>query len=115
MSSFNYYKKAGFVNWDTHRDISNSASNIVIKSPTASMRLTVTGLTISANVAGTIAFYFGGSVQRKIAQFVSSGSSQIFPVFSNWESTGTDAPFYAVTSAAGTEGWKITAEGFELN
>lgn len=116
MSAFQFYKTLGQSQvTPKHRDISSAATNVVVWTPTTSTRIAVTNLTISSNLGGTIALFFGGANQIKLAEFFMVGSTSFSPVISSWESTAQDAPLYAVVSQSGPNGWKVTAEGFELD
>lgn len=116
MSAFQYYKSLGYsYAGPKYRDISNAGANLVVWQPTSSMRIALTEITISAITAGTIALFFGGANNaQKLGEFISSGSVNITPSISSWESTAKDAPLYAVAGSSGTNGWRITVNGFEL-
>lgn len=118
MSAFQFYKTLGdrTPGKPQHQEILAGGSNITIWTPAASMRVVVTNLNISTNLGGTIRFFFGGAEQYKLAEFFMGGSSTLTPSISAWESTAKDAPLYAVVSASTSNaGWKISAEGFELD
>lgn len=117
MSAFLFYKTLGQQQVSPkHKDISTAATNTVIWTPNTSMRIALTNIVVSSNLGGTIAFFFGGANNaQKLAEFGMLGSTVFAPAISCWESTAQDAPLYAVVSAGGTNGWKVTAEGFELD
>jgi len=116
MTAFQFYKTLGEQQvTPKQKYISATNTNTVVWTPTTSMRIAVTHLSISTNPGGTIQFWFGGANQIRLAEFEMAASSTIFPVIGSWESTATDAPLFAVASQNGTgNGWSITAEGFEL-
>lgn len=118
MSAFQFYKTLGQQQvTPKNRTISNAstAANVVLWSPTTSTRIAVTNLHISCNTGGTIAFFFGGNNQIKLAEFSVASSATISPVIGAWESTAQDAPLYANVSTGATNAWSVTAEGFELD
>jgi hypothetical protein len=112
--SWDFYKSSGYAPVIKHRDISNPTANNVVWTPLASMRIVICSLTVSSNLGGTIAFFFGGNQQVKLAELSMGSSFTLAPEIEGWESTAIDAPLYAVASSGGTNGWKVTAEGFEL-
>lgn len=116
MSAFQFYKTLGEQQvTPKQKYISAANTNTVVWTPTTSMRIAVTNLTISTNPGGTIQLWFGGANQIRLCEFEMGASTTISPVISSWESTATDAPLFAVASASGTgNGWSVTAEGFEL-
>lgn len=114
MSAFQYYKTLGQTQIFKHKDISNTG-NVVVWQPATSLRIALTNLSVSSNLGGTIAIFFGGANQSKLAEFYVGGSVTISPVISCWESTATDAPLFVTTSSGGVNGWKVSAEGFELD
>lgn len=119
MSAFNFYKNQGYSQVaPKHRTISNAvvASTITLWTPTTNQRIALTELAISSNLAGTIAFYFGGNNQdQKLAEFSVGSSSTIAPNISSWESTAINAPLLIRVSHGATNGWQVTGAGFELD
>ena len=118
MSAFQYYKSRGYSPVSPkYRSISNATSaNIVVWTPTTSMRIAVTNVVISCNPGGTLAFFFGGAnAAQKLGEFTVGASSTVNPSISGWESTALDAPLYVTASTGGTNAWQITVEGFELD
>lgn len=102
------------------RSISNAVvtSTITFVTPSAGKRIALTNLTIAANAAGTIAFYFLQSETQheyKIAEFTSSGSAFINPYIQCWEATAVVAPIGIRVSTGLTNAWNVNAEGFELD
>lgn len=116
--SWNYYREQGYQQvFPKYREISNASTsaNIVLWTPASSMRIAVTGASVSCNPGGTIAFFFGGNNSAlKIAQYTIGASTTIYPEIDSWESTATDAPLYVNISTGTTNGYTITVEGFEL-
>lgn len=116
MSAFAFYKTLGQQQVTPKRVYINSGNtNVVVWTPYSSTRIALTNLHISSNPGGTIQIFFGGANQIKLAEFNVAASSTISPVISSWESTAQDAPLYAVASVGGTNGWSVTAEGFDLD
>ena len=119
MSSFNFFREKGYQQLaPIYREISNAvvATTITLYTPPTGSRLAVTNLAISANTAGTMAFYWLQSANQnefKLAQFTVGGSSTIVPVV-NWESTAVVAPLGVRFSHGATNGWAVTVEGFQL-
>ena len=115
MSAFAYYKSIGYQQVSPkQQEIITAGSKINIWSPTTSMRIAVTNLVVSSGPGGTIQLWFGGNNQIKLVELYLGASTSFGPVISNWESTATDAPLFGVVSSAISGGWRITAEGFEL-
>ena len=86
--------------------------------PTTSTKVVLTGLAIqNNNAAGTIEFTWGNINidNRRIFAFMVGASSQIFPSFGPIEGTMYDRSIFANVSASGSDGWKVTAMGFEIN
>ena len=119
MSAFEYFKSKGHRQLaPIYRSISNAvvASTITLVTPVG--RIALTNLSIQANTAGTIAFYFGQSANQheyKLAEFTSSGSAMIIPYIKAWESTAVAAPILVRVSVGPTNGWAVNAEGFDLD
>lgn len=118
MSAFQFYKTLGQQQVTPKFKRVSTSGNTVVWTPYTSMRIAVTNLTVTCSntLGGTIAFYFGGTNNAlQLAEFGMAASTTISPVISCWESTAQDAPFYAVATAAGTNNWTVTAEGFDLD
>ncbi len=100
------------------RLISNASvtGTITLKTPQTGARLAITNVTVGANAAGTIAFYFGGKHDNDtpIAMYHVASSSQVTPNIQCWESTATDSPLEAMVSTGLTNAWNVQVEGFEL-
>lgn len=118
MSAFKYFKEKGHIQLaPLYRLISNAVVANTITLYTPVNRLALTNLSIQANAAGTIAFYFGQSANQneyKLAEFTSSGSAMIIPNIQCWESTAVAAPILIRVSTGLTNAWSVNAEGFEL-
>lgn len=116
--SWDYYKSQGYQQVSPKtRLISNAGlTGVVVWTPTSSLRIVLNSLSIACmSTGGTIEFYFGGNNNaQKLATFVVAGSTTIYPEIEGWESTAIDAPLYVNLSNAPTNGWSVTAEGFEL-
>ena len=115
--SWDFYKSQGYQNvTPKYKEIPVGNVNNVIWTPTSSMRIVVNSIIVTSQMAGTIAFYFGGKNNAyQICTLSTAGSFTIAPEIEGWESTAIDAPFYAVASVSSpTTPWTVTAEGFEL-
>lgn len=113
MSAVDYYISKGYT--PTWRHVSTSgAGTIAVWTPTTSTRILLTELTVSSNLGGTILFTFGNLGGSKIFEFFLSSSTTISPFIGAIESTMYDRGLYASVSGGGTDGFKITASGFEL-
>lgn len=86
-----------------------------IWTPTTSTRVVLTDLTISSNLGGTILITIGNLAGSKVFEFFVGSSSTISPSIGAIESTAYDRSFFAAPSQSGTNGWKVTAMGFEID
>ena len=111
MSATNFYLEKGYTPVFRHRDISGIGT-ATVWTPTTNTRIVLTGLSISANLAGTIAFYWA-SADTKLFEFYVGGSSTIIPIV-HLESSLQNLTLDARTSSGGINGWKVTAMGFEI-
>lgn len=119
MSAYYYFKKNQYQRLaPIYREISNAAVASTITLVTPIGRIALTNLTIAANAAGTIAFYFAQSAtqhQYKIAEFTSGGSAFINPSIEAWECTAVATPVVIRVSTGLTNAWSVNAEGFDLD
>jgi hypothetical protein len=114
--SWDFYRAAGYMQvTPKYKEIDTGNANSIVWTPTSSLRIALTNLTLSSAVPGTIAFFFGGKNQIKLGQFYVAGSITFSPDIDSWESTATDAPLYAVVSGSSAAPWTVTAEGFEID
>lgn len=118
MSATEFYLNKGYTPVFRHRDLSG-VGTATVWTPTTSTRIVVTNLAISSNLGGTIAFYWGNSggpalsPENKLFDFALGSSANIFPAI-HLESTYYDRILTANVSGGGTNGWKVTAVGFEI-
>lgn len=113
MSAIEFYLNRGH-SPQTKTVTINGLDTITVWSPSTSTKVAVTNLNISANNAGSIAFYWGNLAGSKIAEFIFSGSANIAPVIGCWEGTAYDRTLFAKLSASATDGVRVNMTGFEL-
>lgn len=90
-------------------------STIAVWTPTTSTRIVLTGLDIGSGPGGTIRFTFGNLGGATIAEYMMAGSVSISPRFDGIESTTYDRSLFVSVSGGTSDGWRITAYGFELS
>jgi len=112
MSAIEFYLNKGFTP-QNRVVVINGTDTIAVWTPTTSTRVSVTDLSISANNAGTIAFYWGNLAGSKIAEFVFAGSSNISPAIGVWEGTAYDRILFAKLVTSATDGVRVNLTGFE--
>ena len=114
MSANPYYLDAG-ITPQTRYQRFDATTTLAIWTPTTSTRVVLTGLTITNNaVAGTILFTFGNLAGSRIAEFAVAASTTIMPAIGSIECTAYDREIFARPSSSPSNGWSITAQGFEL-
>lgn len=113
MSAANFYLEKGYTPAYKTTAI-NGLDTISVWTPTTSTKVVITGMTISNNPAGTIAFYFGNLAGTKFAEFVLAGSSTVSPNIGMVDVGTFDRSVFAKVSASASDGWRITLTGFEL-
>lgn len=114
MSAYEFYKFLGAKKWDAQTKIEAANTNKIVYTPNSSLRIVLTNLQVASNVAGSIQLWFGGNANRMLFEANLGASAFITPVISGIESTAIDAVLYAVVSNTSGNGWKISAEGFEI-
>lgn len=117
MAGETYYLQQGYVRrWE--QTTADAIGTIAILSPNTSNRIILTGLCISSNPGGSILISVGyrgmASSSDTIAEFYVAGSSTVHPELGPIEVDAIDRNIYASFSASGSNGWKITATGFEM-
>ena len=112
MSATEYYLNKGFTCLNKSVVVSGTGT-FTVWAPVAGRRVVVTGISISANPAGTVAFYFDNGDDR-IALFNLSASSNISPTIGAWESTVASGRIFGKLSASQTDGSAVNATGFEI-
>lgn len=87
-----------------------------IFSPSTSMRVVLTALTIANTAApsGTFVITMGNVGGSKVAEFFVAGSASISPVIGAIETTAFDRAFFGTPTSSPSAGWQVTAYGFEL-
>lgn len=116
MSAFQFYKTLNYPHWEIKEEVISSNTTIVVKSPLAANRLAVTNLNIAANLAGSIQIWFTGDDNRLLFEGYVGGSGFITPSISGWETSARSSSLAAKASTTQSgNGWRITAEGFELD
>lgn len=115
MSTDNFYLKSSRTPQWRFQSF-GGAGTLAIWSPTTSTKVVLTGLTMSSNLGGTFALYWSrSSGGTKIAEFTVGASATISPIIGAIEGTTYDATLWGNVSATGTDGFKVTAFGFELD
>ena len=114
MSAIEFYLNKGFTPVNKTVTLSGLGT-AAVWTPSTSTRVSVTNLAISANNAGTIAFYWGNLAGSKISEFLFAGSSNVSPMIGVWEGTMYDREIFAkLGGASATDGVRINLTGFEL-
>ena len=112
MSATNFYLEKGFT--PTWKTVSfGGAGTITVWTPRTSTRIVLTQLVVASNLGGSSAFYFGNLAGDKIVQFNHAASSVISTEL-HADSGTMDRTLVGNVSAAGTDGVKVSAFGFEL-
>ena len=114
MSTPTFYSNGKTLQWRT-AEIRGVGSTIAVWTPTTSTRVVLTGLDIGSGPGGTIRFTFGNLAGAKIVEYMMSASTSISPRFDGIESTVYDRSLFVSVSGGTSDGWRITAYGFELN
>lgn len=114
MSASEFYLNKGFTS-QFRFSSRDAVGTFAIWTPTTSMRAVITNLNISSNLGGTIALYWSfSSGGKQVGEFFVAGSSTIIPLLGVLEGTMVDGTLWGNVSQSGTNGWKITAYGFEM-
>lgn len=108
----NYFLEKGFtpINKST---IISGPNTISVWTPIAGKRVFLTGMSIGANISGTIAFYFDNGNDR-FAIFSLAASSTISPVIGLIESTVVSGAIFARTLTNASDGYYVNLTGFEI-
>ena len=112
MSAIEYFLNKGFTPL-TRVTLINGVTTIAVWTPKAGHSVRVTNASISANNAGTIAFYWSGDNTR-VAEFLFAGSANISPVIGVWEGTVVANSLEAKLGASATDGVRVNLTGFEI-
>lgn len=112
MSVNEYYLSRGYT--PTWKVVTfDGAGTATVWTPRTSTRIVLTQLVVASNLGGSSAFYFGNLAGTKIVQFNHAASSVISTEL--LADSGTyDRTLVGNVSAAGTDGVKVTAFGFEI-
>ena len=113
MSSIDVFLNKGFT--PINKTVSvNGPDTISVWTPGTGSRVFVSDISIAANTASTVAFYFDTTTEYKIAEFCVGGSNTISPNIGGWESTVVSGKIFARTTPSATGGLRINLTGFEL-
>lgn len=113
MSATQFYLESGYTP-TAKTTLIHGLDTISVWTPLTGKRVALTGLSISTNNAGTIAFYFDNG-NNKFAEFLLGASATIVPIIEAIESTVVSGRIFAkVGGASGTDGWRVNLTGFEL-
>ena len=113
MSAVEFYLEKGYTPKNKTITIEEAAA-VRVWAVNTSTRLALTDLTISANQAGTIAFYWGNVGGTKIAEFLLAGSATITPSIGVWENPTYDRSLFATSISGATDGVRVDLTGFEI-
>ena len=95
-----------------------SATAKAVWTPTTSTRIVLTALSFtSTNPVGTIQFRFGNVGGSVLYEFYVGSTAQIVsfsPNIDSIESLVYDRPLFAEVQSGATDGWRISAQGFEI-
>ena len=112
MSASEFYLNAGYTP-TAKSTLIHGVSTISVWTPETGKRVALTGMSVSTNNAGTIAFYFDNG-NEKFAEFLLAASSTVVPIIEAIESTVVSGRIFAKVSVSGTDGWRVNLTGFEL-
>lgn len=113
MSALSYYLSKGYTPL-TKSIIISGLSTISVWVPPSDKRVVITDLSISSNLAGTIAFYFDNGDDR-IACFTVGSSASFAPQIGAWESTVVGGRIFAkIGTTSASDAWFVNASGIEL-
>lgn len=115
MAGTDFYLKKGLTPQFRFQSF-GSAGSLAIWTPTTSTKVVLTNLVVASNLGGTFAMYWSrSSGGTKIAEFVLGSSSTITPIIGAIEGTTYDATIWGNVSGGGTDNFKVTAMGFEID
>ena len=95
----------------------DATTTLAFWTPRTGNSVVLTGLNISNNAAaGTFAIFYGttNSGPQIVAQFTIGASATVFPAFSPIEGTIKGGVFYGRPSSSPSDGFTLTALGFEV-
>lgn len=112
MSAIEFYLEKGYT--PINKSVIISGPNTIsVWTPITGKRVVLTNMSISANLTGTIAFYFDNGNNR-IATYSLSASSTIAPVIGCIESTVVSGAIFARTLPNASDGYYVNLTGFEI-
>ena len=112
MSATNYFLEKGFT--PVNKSVVISGPNtIAVWTPITGKRVFLTGLSIGANLGGTMAFYFDNGDSR-FAIFSLAASATITPEIGCIESTVVSGAIFARTLPNASDGYYVNLTGFEV-
>ena len=109
-----FYLEKGFTPQTRYTEF-DASTTLSIWTPTTSTRVVLTGLTITNNAAaGTFLITFGNLNGSRIAEYTVGASATLAPIIQAIECTMYDRSIFGRPSSSPTNGWRVTAFGFEL-
>lgn len=114
MSATEFYLNKGHTPV-TKTVVISGADTVSVWAGVAGKRPVVTSVNISANYAGTVAFYFDQGAASKIAEYLVAASATISPVIGAWEQTIVAGAIRVRKGpGTGTDDLRVNLTGFEL-
>ena len=115
MSANNFYLRKGLSPQYRYTEF-DASTTLAIWTPTTSTKVVLTGLAITNNAAaGTFLITFGNLAGTKISEFTVGASATVTPFIGPIESTMYDRSIFGRPSSSPTNGWRVTAYGFEID
>ena len=113
MSAINFYLSKGYTPL-TKSIIVSGLNTIAVWVPPSDKRVVVTDMSLSSNLAGTIAFYFDNGNDR-IATYSLGASASFAPQIGAWESTVVGGNIFArIGTTSASDAWFVNVTGVEL-
>ena len=112
MSATDFYLNKGYTpTWKTA--VISAAGTVTIWTPRSSTRIVLTELHCATNLATSAAFYFGNLAGLKILQMNLAASGYVDTEI-HADSNTMDRTLVGNVAAGSTDGFKVTAVGFEI-
>lgn len=113
MSANEHYLNLGFTP-TAKVSVINGLDTASVWIPPTGRRVVLTGMVVSTNYAGTIAFYFDNG-NDKFFELLLGSSATVAPTIGPIESTVVTGRIFAkVGGLSGTDGWRVNLQGFEV-
>lgn len=113
MSAINFYLSKGYTPL-TKSVIISGLGTVSVWVPPSDKRVVITDVSLSSNLAGTIAFYFDNGDDR-IAAYTLGSSASFSPVIGAWESTVVGGRIFAkIGTTSASDAWFVNVSGVEL-